>query len=185
MSLITDMIELPDEQQYHGHEDVQVGDRVTASGYRCAGIVRFVGVVNNTDRTHGKPRVGIELDKPEGKHDGAVSGQRYFRCPDKHGILVPHTRAALLSRKEEGPAGGPGTVSAEHSGDADDSIGFPTLSNADGPLGFGDVDEDDGASLGANFGFDTGADDGTRAATVTAPHRVVLHDNGGADGFEI
>ena len=68
-------------------------------GYQGAGVVRFVGVID-TQRTHEKFRVGFELDKPEGKNDGAVDGQRYFQCLDKHGVLAAFKRVKLLARGE-------------------------------------------------------------------------------------
>eukprot|EP01065_Artemidia_motanka_P029602 TRINITY_DN35694_c0_g1_i1.p1 TRINITY_DN35694_c0_g1~~TRINITY_DN35694_c0_g1_i1.p1 ORF type:complete len:634 (+),score=166.54 TRINITY_DN35694_c0_g1_i1:75-1976(+) len=32
--------------------------------------------------------VGVELDKPLGTHSGTVSGREYFRCREKHGVMV-------------------------------------------------------------------------------------------------
>ena len=35
-----------------------------------------------------QPMVGVALDHPLGEHDGSVGDHRYFRCREKHGVLV-------------------------------------------------------------------------------------------------
>ena len=92
------MVQLSDEEQYRGYQDITIGDRVTVSKYAGAGVVRFVGVVD-TQRTHGKARVGVELDNACGKHNGTVDGHAYFKCAEKHGLLVPFERVTILTAK--------------------------------------------------------------------------------------
>jgi len=49
---------------------------------------------------------GIELDTPEGKHDGLVKKdmRRYFKCKKKHGVFVQrHKIVALAPRKPKSP----------------------------------------------------------------------------------
>ena len=46
----------------------------------------------------GGPWVGVALDAPEGLHDGAVGGVRYFTCGFNHGLFV---RASAVSRLPE------------------------------------------------------------------------------------
>lgn len=48
------------------------------------GVVAFVG------QTSFKPGfwVGINLDEPVGKHSGTVDEVEYFKCPNKHGVMV-------------------------------------------------------------------------------------------------
>ena len=84
------------DAQHQSYADVGIGDRVTVSGYQGAGFVRFIGVIN-TQRTDGKVRLGVELDLPNGKHDGTVGGHAYFSCAAKHGLLVPRERVGLLA----------------------------------------------------------------------------------------
>ena len=88
-----------DDEQYQSYEDIMIGDRVTVSRYQGAGVIRFIGIVH-TDRTHGEHRVGVELDRPEGKHNGTIDGRQYFKCPERHGLLVPRTRIKLLARRD-------------------------------------------------------------------------------------
>ncbi|KAJ1306633.1 hypothetical protein OPQ81_007629 [Rhizoctonia solani] len=49
------------------------------------GVVRFVGPTKFGKEGTGD-WVGIEYDEPVGKNDGSVQGERYFTCPDKHGV---------------------------------------------------------------------------------------------------
>lgn len=60
-------------------------------GRAATGVVRYVGPV------HFAPGqwLGVQLDKPIGKHDGAVNGVRYFSCARNHGILLRSDRLDL------------------------------------------------------------------------------------------
>lgn len=44
----------------------------------------------------GIERVGVELDAPTGKNNGIIAGRVYFRCAEKHGILVVPRKIAAL-----------------------------------------------------------------------------------------
>ncbi|XP_060078835.1 uncharacterized protein LOC132558306 [Ylistrum balloti] len=66
------------------HQELYVGQRVYIGGIK-QGTVLYYG------RTHLADGIfcGVELDEPEGKHDGQVQGVRYFRCRPGHGIFAP------------------------------------------------------------------------------------------------
>ena|SRR5438105_11008561 len=67
-----------------------VGNRVsTATGN---GFVRFIG---STAFAAGK-WVGVELDTPTGKHNGAVQGKSYFTCKPGHGVFVRPAAAKII-----------------------------------------------------------------------------------------
>lgn len=43
---------------------------------------------------------GIELDDPDGKHDGEVEGRRYFYCHRGHGVFAPFDKVELIEPVE-------------------------------------------------------------------------------------
>ena len=60
------------------------------------GYVRYVGkVVAKTGIF-----VGIELDAPDGKHNGTVKGKRYFKCRDRYGYMAPHETFELFGKSK-------------------------------------------------------------------------------------
>lgn len=63
-----------------------VGARVDVIGYRAKGIVRYYGK-HKTDPKKGMV-YAVELDRPIGKNNGTVKGEKYFECVDLHGVLV-------------------------------------------------------------------------------------------------
>ena len=62
------------------------------------GLVRFVGY------THFKEGVwiGVELERPKGKNDGSIDGQRYFNCSPGYGVFAPVRMVAFFNKEEEG-----------------------------------------------------------------------------------
>jgi len=64
--------------------------RAVDAGRGTQGVVRFLGRV---DFAHGE-WAGLELDRPVGKNDGSVQGQRYFDAAPNCGLFV---RASALS----------------------------------------------------------------------------------------
>ncbi|CAF3251921.1 unnamed protein product [Rotaria socialis] len=70
-----------------------VGDRVLINGLK-SGTLRYVGVVKFAQGLF----CGIELDEPDGKHDGLVNNIRYFQCKTNHGIFVPQDKVILISQ---------------------------------------------------------------------------------------
>ncbi|KAK3099678.1 hypothetical protein FSP39_007927, partial [Pinctada imbricata] len=75
----------------HSRPPLQVGDKVCISGVKFGNLCYF-------GKTHIAPGVwcGIELEEPEGKHDGQVEGVRYFTCRYGHGIFAPADRVARV-----------------------------------------------------------------------------------------
>ncbi|XP_076752866.1 kinesin-like protein KIF13A isoform X2 [Xylocopa sonorina] len=63
---------------------VVVGESVLVRPYSYSGVIAYVGPTEFASGTW----IGIELDAPTGKNDGAVNGHRYFTCRAKCGIFV-------------------------------------------------------------------------------------------------
>ena len=79
---------------------------------------------------------GVELEDPDGLHDGVVDGVRYFTCREGHGIFAPHHRVTLRPPLQgRSPCGSPDvrmralrkpTVNVSHSGSVEDGdVGRP------------------------------------------------------------
>ncbi|KAI5304859.1 Dynactin subunit 1 [Ascosphaera atra] len=96
--------------------------------------IRFIG------ETHFAPGewVGIELDEPTGKNDGAVQGERYFDCEPRYGMFIrPSAVTAILGQRQPpaapptpqppaqrvSPAAGTGAGTASHSKRASERLG--------------------------------------------------------------
>jgi dynactin 1 len=81
----------------------KVGQRVTIKGKEeeyGEGTVRFVGIV----KFDAGKWVGIELDKPMGKHDGVVKGERYFQTKPNHAVFTKYGQTTPASTSAA-PAG--------------------------------------------------------------------------------
>ncbi len=63
--------------------DIELGSRVLLSGGK-QGTVLFIG---ETEFAEGE-WVGVELDVPEGKHNGTLGGRAYFTCEANYGVFV-------------------------------------------------------------------------------------------------
>ena len=63
---------------------VVIGESVLVRPYSYSGVIAYVGPTEFASGTW----IGIELDAPTGKNDGAVNGHRYFTCRPKCGIFV-------------------------------------------------------------------------------------------------
>ncbi|XP_076398158.1 kinesin-like protein KIF13A isoform X3 [Megachile rotundata] len=63
---------------------VIVGESVLVRPYSYSGVIAYVGPTEFASGTW----IGVELDAPTGKNDGAVNGHRYFTCRPKCGIFV-------------------------------------------------------------------------------------------------
>ncbi|MCJ1350034.1 MAG: hypothetical protein MMC33_000015 [Icmadophila ericetorum] len=72
----------------------QIGQTVELSDGKTA-TIRFVG---NTHFALGE-WLGVELEAPNGKNDGAVQGERYFECKPAHGMFVRPTTAVIIDNQ--------------------------------------------------------------------------------------
>jgi len=74
-----------------------IGDRVVLDTEKV-GTIRFKGT---TGFAKGE-WYGIELDTPDGKHDGLVKKdmKRYFKCKKKHGVFVQRQKIVALAPKK-------------------------------------------------------------------------------------
>jgi dynactin 1 len=86
--------------------DLFVGQVVELNDGRIA-IIRYVGPV------HFQPGdwVGIELERPTGKNDGSVKGERYFDCEQDYGMFLrPGGVRQVLEQPEGQPLPAPQTT---------------------------------------------------------------------------
>uniref|UniRef100_A0A915A0B8 CAP-Gly domain-containing protein n=3 Tax=Parascaris univalens TaxID=6257 RepID=A0A915A0B8_PARUN len=77
-------------------EEQDIGRRVAVAKIGV-GVLRYVGSVK------GKEGIfcGVELDLPQGRHNGTYQGVVYFHCTDKHGIFaLPHRVRLLIEMPE-------------------------------------------------------------------------------------
>lgn len=94
---------------------VIVGESVLVRPYSYSGVIAYVGLTEFASGIW----IGIELDAPTGKNDGAVNGHRYFNCRPKCGIFVKVDKLiqdrrgrALRSYSKQEPAPPPPPPSA-------------------------------------------------------------------------
>ena len=89
------VVERPPHHLHHRyqshHRACREGTRVRVLKNRT-GTVRFIG---ETAFSSGA-WVGVELDAPDGKHDGVVDGKRYFTCSANRGVFVRASQAQTL-----------------------------------------------------------------------------------------
>ncbi|VDN59369.1 unnamed protein product [Dracunculus medinensis] len=69
-----------------------IGRRVIV-GRVGTGTLLYVGEVDGRQGLF----CGIELDRPEGKHNGTYQGTAYFHCSEQHGIFAPLYRVELYN----------------------------------------------------------------------------------------
>ncbi len=74
-------------------QELSVGDEVLADGGK-QGVVAFYG---NTQFARGV-WVGVVLEVPEGKNNGAVAGVQYFECEPNHGLFTRPQKLTLLMK---------------------------------------------------------------------------------------
>ncbi|EJW84581.1 CAP-Gly domain-containing protein [Wuchereria bancrofti] len=74
----------------------KVGVRVDTD--RGPGVIEFCGETKFAEGTW----IGINLDEPNGKHNGTVKGIQYFACKPSHGIFLRANQIRLESRGKYG-----------------------------------------------------------------------------------
>ncbi|EEP81666.1 predicted protein [Uncinocarpus reesii 1704] len=89
-------------------------------------IIRFVGA------THFAPGewIGVELEEPTGKNNGAVQGERYFDCEQNYGMFIrPTAVTAVLEQppRKEDVRPGPKAAQQELRGRASSTTGGSTI----------------------------------------------------------
>ncbi|KAG5865982.1 hypothetical protein JTB14_034240 [Gonioctena quinquepunctata] len=77
--------------------DYRIGDRVIIKSGQGSkvGTVRFMGTAEFAPGEW----VGVELDDPRGKNDGAVNGVRYFECQPNYGLFAPVSKVSKSPSK--------------------------------------------------------------------------------------
>eukprot|EP01084_Bolivina_argentea_P113428 202149_1 len=71
---------------------VTVGSNIQCIKENCTGIIRYIGPFKKLDICYG-----IELQKPNGKHNGMINNRKYFKCKDKHGIFLESTGFKIIT----------------------------------------------------------------------------------------
>ena len=77
--------------------DFNLGDRVLVWGGQRSGTLRYKGKVDFSPGIWA----GVELDQPEGDHDGMQDGTRYFSCLPLHGVIVQGSDIISADRDKE------------------------------------------------------------------------------------
>jgi len=91
-----------------------IGKRVEVLGFEgTGGSIRFVGVHHETY----KPRIGVEMDDPVGKHNGTMKGHKYFACKSKCGVITVPKKVTIVAAADTGGGGGYLSVGADDDGD--------------------------------------------------------------------
>ncbi|CAF0888426.1 unnamed protein product [Adineta steineri] len=86
-------VPMPIVTETNNKPSLTVGSRVLVNGLK-GGTLRYIGVVKFAQGIF----CGVELDEPDGKHDGEVKDVRYFQCPSNHGVFVPHDKVICAPR---------------------------------------------------------------------------------------
>ncbi|KAI5294208.1 hypothetical protein KEM52_004487 [Ascosphaera acerosa] len=100
--------------------DLPLGTVIALPDGRRA-VIRFSGV---TEFAPGD-WIGVRLDEPTGKNDGAVQGVRYFTCEPSHGMFIRPTAVAAVL---EDPGITPKTSSGQLSSSS--RLGLPSSNGA-------------------------------------------------------
>ena len=76
----------------------EVGTRVIVNSAQYkghVGTVKYFGPVSNSTGSW----VGVELDTPQGKNNGVISGKIYFECKENHGLFLRPNQIKFLEEE--------------------------------------------------------------------------------------
>lgn len=76
--------------------EIPLGSRMCIGGAKV-GTLRYFGKCHIAEGYY----CGIELDEPDGRHDGLIQGVRYFTCTDGYGIFAPLHKVTVVSLAEQ------------------------------------------------------------------------------------
>lgn len=93
---------------------LSVGSHVVVGGVK-EGILRFLGRVHFMEGDW----CGVELDEPDGLHDGTVEQVRYFTCKSGHGIFAPRSKVSLMHDRKSSDQKSSFLQQARSGGDAE------------------------------------------------------------------
>ncbi len=65
------------------------------------GMVKWCGYLDASKYTTFSEYVGVQLDEPNGTHDGVINGKRYFHCTMNHGVFVPVKDVLFVKGRNE------------------------------------------------------------------------------------
>jgi hypothetical protein len=83
---------IPDWIKENAHVIVTTNSVMNKRGYvRYIGLTKFAAGI----------WIGVELEEPHGKNDGALKGVRYFKCPENKGVFVKADKLTLLSETND------------------------------------------------------------------------------------
>ena len=105
-----------------GIKKLGIGERVSISGVKF-GVLKYYGEIPLASGVW----CGIDLDDPDGKHDGEVDGRRYFTCRPQHGIFAPVDKVDSVEATQVGTAKDTNLISEECSVNQQDTGKKPQL----------------------------------------------------------
>eukprot|EP00039_Didymoeca_costata_P030782 m.31326 g.31326 ORF g.31326 m.31326 type:complete len:613 (+) comp8304_c0_seq1:254-2092(+) len=82
---------MPTDSEWKMH----LGEKVQVEG-KGGGTLRYYGP---TKKSKGAKKCGVELELPNGSHDGSVGGVKYFICEPLYGTLMDPEKVTMIQRE--------------------------------------------------------------------------------------